>query len=366
MLAMSENHTVDILLAVHNGQHYLAATLDSLCRQTMKAWRMIVIDDASADATPEILQCFAASDSRIEVHRNERQLRLPASLNRGLRLCRAPLIARADADDVYEPERLEKQVAFMKANPDVGLLGSACRHIDSDDKVIGATSHPCSDELIRFSLPFGCAFVHPSVMFRREVVEQAGGYYEELWTGQDYDLWSRMMPITKMRNLPDCLLRYRVHTASITQSPERAKQHDTLKLPIHRRMLEGYLGRNLDEVETRALVQCVSPSRVLDEEEFRQCVDLCTEYLTRCEAKEPEPVISFFRKQLAEGFLAQAGFQPVGSESVARQLFRSASEFDSCSLRTARAFRLWLRLHAPKEIVRRFRRSRENQCAEPS
>lgn len=353
-----DTNNVDILMAVRNGETHLPQAVDSLCQQSFRYWRLVAVDDSSTDATPAILASFARRDARIEVYRNDTQMRLPASLNHGLRLCRAPLIARADADDVYEPDRLAKQVAFMRAHPDVGILGSASVNIDATDKVIGATAHPCEDELIRFSLPFGCTFVHPSVVFRREIVERLGGYDEALWTGQDYDLWARMLPLTKMHNLSEPLLRYRVHSQSMTQSTERKQQHDKLKLPVHRRLMEAYLGHQLDDRDVGILVECVGPSRVLGIDAIERGLELCREYWARCRERESRAVSNYFERKLAVGLLAQAGFQPPGAERLARRLLAAAREFDTRCLRAPSAVRLRLRLLAPQWLTRCLRARR--------
>lgn len=348
---------VDVLLAVYNGADYLHECIVSIQEQTFQDWHLVIVDDASSDNTSNILQQFALGDQRIKIVRNEVNLRLPASLNKGLRYCKSSLVARADADDVFHPERLERQFNYMEAHPEVGLLGTACNHIDSNGVVMGATSHPQQDAMIRFALPFGCTFVHPSVMMRSDLVKQVGGYDESMWTGQDYRLWADLSKITQMQNLPERLMDYRVHPLAITQSPERARQHDQLKLPIHTELLSSYLGRALSEHDAHCLVQLVAPSKLLDSDGVAHGIPLALEYLTVSRRLETAAITSAFTKQLAQGFLAQAGFQRSEHRELSRHLITTAIKvYPACSL-WRRTLALSARTIVPAAIVNRLRSS---------
>ncbi len=121
---------VSVLLAVRDGERHLSEALDSLLAQSMRDFELIVVDDGSTDRTGAILAGTAARDDRLRLLRNDVNAGLPRALNRGLEVARAPLLARADADDVYRSDRLARQFAHMMANPQIGVLSSGYNRID--------------------------------------------------------------------------------------------------------------------------------------------------------------------------------------------------------------------------------------------
>jgi len=216
-MGTSTNSTASISVVVpaHNEERFLDEALASLARQSHGNIEIIVVDNGSTDRTPEIVQAWTQRDARFRAWRLERAS-LHESLRQGFALARSDLIARLDADDIAEPNRLERQYGYLLANPQLGVLGSAATLIDAKGKTIGQTTPCLGDEAIRQRLPQECPFVHSSVMMRRGAYERVGGYRARLNLAEDYDLWLRMSPTTRMANLPDPLIRYRVHKDSIT------------------------------------------------------------------------------------------------------------------------------------------------------
>jgi glycosyltransferase involved in cell wall biosynthesis len=211
---MSLVPAVTVLMAVHNGERHLRESIESVFAQTFADFELLVVDDGSTDATPEILSGYA--DPRLRVVRNELNLGLTRSLNRGLAESRGRYVARQDADDVSAPERLKRQVTFLDANVDVRLLASSHVRIREDGSVIAVRSAPTDATAIRWRLLFLNAFAHSSVMFRREDDQALGGFSEEFAFAQDYDLWSRLAFTGAVAALPDPLVRYRAADDSMT------------------------------------------------------------------------------------------------------------------------------------------------------
>jgi hypothetical protein len=120
-----------------------------------------------------------------------------------------------DADDIALLDRLDRQLCYLWENPQVGLLGGAFDLIDTSGHKLYTASWPLHDQEIREALLEGCAFLHPSIVMRKEFFEAAGGY-REIPCAEDYDLWLRMSEITRVANLPDILLKYRVHTGQVS------------------------------------------------------------------------------------------------------------------------------------------------------
>ncbi len=194
--------SVSVVMAVRDGDRFLEKAVRSILSQSLRNYELIIVDDGSEDRTSEILDRFG--DTRLKIVTQPGR-GLAAALNRGVSLARASLVARMDADDVAMPARLEKQLNFMEANPEVGLLGTATTLIDEEGNVLGNWSAPDSDRRIKKALIRANQFAHPTVMFRKTLFEAAGGY-TDMPFAQDYDLWLRMASLCKMANLVEPLL----------------------------------------------------------------------------------------------------------------------------------------------------------------
>ena len=204
---------VSVLMGVRDSARWLGAALESVWAQTAGDLELIVVDDGSTDATPDLLA--SVRDPRLRV---ERQLPagLAPALNRALGLARAPLVARLDGDDVSLPQRLSRQCDFLATHPEVGLLGTAAREVDEAGREAGVVRPPEDDRAIRRALIRRNPFVHSSVMMRRALVEQVGGYDVSFTVAQDYDLWLRLSGITRMANLGEPLVIRRLVPGRVT------------------------------------------------------------------------------------------------------------------------------------------------------
>ena len=216
-------------MPVRDAAPYVADALAGVRAQTFGDFELIVVDDASTDGSRAILA--RCDDPRLVVVHNDRHLGLTASLNRGLARARADLVARHDADDRSHPDRLALQVAVMRARPELALLGSRGRLIDERGRVAGIFDRPVDPHGIRWYQMFDNAFAHGSVMFRRAVVVDAlGGYDESFAWAQDWELWGRVLRRHEAANLPDRLLDYRTHAASVTvRSREPARDREYVR-----------------------------------------------------------------------------------------------------------------------------------------
>ena len=199
---------VTVLMPVYNGEKYLEEAVESILSQTFRDFEFIIIDGGSTDGTPAILARYQQTDDRIRVYYQENQ-KLVASLNMGCQLARAEYIARMDADDVSLPKRLAREVNYLETHPEIGVLGTWMELINENSVPQNKVRVPTSPWLIGWSLIFANCMVHSSVMMRRDIVEQLGFYRPEALQAEDYDLWARASPITKLANIPEVLLRYR-------------------------------------------------------------------------------------------------------------------------------------------------------------
>src|SRR5215813_11586080 len=146
---MTRAPAVSVLMSARDAAPYVRGAVESVLAQTAGDLELIVIDDGSSDATPEILASFG--DSRLRVERRA-GAGLTRALNRALDLARAPLVARLDADDVALPERLGRQRQYLDAHPDVGLLGTWARELDPAGREVAILRPPVDDAAIRRAL----------------------------------------------------------------------------------------------------------------------------------------------------------------------------------------------------------------------
>ena len=207
---------VTVLVAVRDGEAYLRTALASILGQTVSDLELVVVDDASTDATPELLE--AEADARLRVIRNEEQLGLAGSLNRGLDETRGTYVARLDADDVAMPRRLERQLARIRMSPRVGVVGSAVLELDASGRVGPLHAMPAGAAAVRWAALFSSPFLHPTVLVEREVLDRNALRYDASFEeSEDHELWSRVLDVSEGDNLPDALVLYRVHSHQASQ-----------------------------------------------------------------------------------------------------------------------------------------------------
>ena len=204
---------VSVLMSVRDGMPWVRDAVTSVLAQTAADLELVVIDDGSTDDTPGVLAAFR--DPRLRVERRA-GAGLTRSLVRALELARAPLVARLDADDVALPDRLERQRRVLDDHPEIGLLGTGAREIDVEGREIRVVRPPVDDESIRRALIRANPFVHSSVMLRRAVLDQVGGYDVSFPVAQDYDLWMRLASITRLANLAEPLVIRRLAAGRVS------------------------------------------------------------------------------------------------------------------------------------------------------
>lgn len=207
---------VSVVMSVCNGERFLSEAIESILCQSFNDFEFIIINDGSTDDTASFLDLYVKRDARIRVfsHRNKG---LTYSLNLGCELAQGVLIARMDADDVAVKDRLLWQVRFMDANPDVGVLGGAYDLIDTNGKKLCGAKLPVEDRDIRLALLDSTAFLHPAVLMRKAALDLVGGYREVPYV-EDYDLWLRLSEHVQLANLPQVLLKYRIHPGQVSVS----------------------------------------------------------------------------------------------------------------------------------------------------
>lgn len=200
---------ITIIMSAFNEEKCIARSINSIIKQSFTDWELIIIDDGSTDRTFDICNHFAALDPRISVFRNETNLGLSESLNRAYKKSKSSLIARADADDVNLPDRLDKQYMFMKSRNDIDVLGTGAFLCDSMGNRLGSSFRPLVHaDIVNVNI-INTEFFHPSVIIRKSFFEKVGLYDVSFRRSQDKELWLRGLNYgCQYANLNEPLIEY--------------------------------------------------------------------------------------------------------------------------------------------------------------
>lgn len=234
---MSGDQTIpslSVVIPTYNAARYVEEAVSSVLAQSFTDFELLLIDDGSTDGTTQLLEQFV-SDPRVRLLRNERNLGLIATLHRAYAECQAQIIARMDADDICAPDRFGQQIAFLRANPEIAIVGGAIRFFGN--VAPNVFTFPTSHADIHCAMLFYCPLAHPALMFRRNLVDQGVMRYDEAFRhAEDYHLWSRLLLRVKAANLPEVVLDYRLHTQQVS-SNSSDKQYTASKR-VRARMLQ--------------------------------------------------------------------------------------------------------------------------------
>jgi glycosyltransferase involved in cell wall biosynthesis len=204
---------VSVILPVYNAAKYLWEAIQSIARQTFEDFEIICVDDGSTDESPAILQSF--SDDRIRIFKQENR-GVVGALNAGLEQARGDIIARMDADDIAFPERFKTQYDYLSAHPNIAVAGSFYQVLRADGRLGDVVEMPCSSAWVRRRLMMITPLPHPTVMYRRKVIERIGPYPDCLHV-EDYLFWMSASRHFAFANLPQPLLGYRFHEGNVSR-----------------------------------------------------------------------------------------------------------------------------------------------------
>lgn len=190
-------------MPVYNAGPFLDAAVDSILKQSFSDFEFIIVNDGSTDSSYDLLKKY--SDSRIRLFSQDNQ-GLVSTLNELLRLSGGQYIARMDPDDISHPDRLLHQINYLEANPEIGFIGSWVNIVNVDGKLTSQALYPVYDQFIREQALLNCPFAHGSVMLRSSIPIKYNSTYPH---AEDFDLWYRLLKVTKAYNLPEFLYSWR-------------------------------------------------------------------------------------------------------------------------------------------------------------
>ncbi len=218
-----ETPRVSVVMAVHNGERFVDDAIASILGQTYDDFELVVVDDGSTDATHRIVESLAAADERIRVH-TQQNVGYAETLNVGWRLARGEYIAVLDADDLAEPGRLARHVAYLDDHPEVGVVGGSLLLVTDDGRPFYVAVYPASAAEVAEALKTQCALGHTATLMRRSILEELGGYRSGVPQAEDYDLWLRVSEHYPIVNLPDIVGRYRIHDTNASHGIRRSAE----------------------------------------------------------------------------------------------------------------------------------------------
>jgi glycosyltransferase involved in cell wall biosynthesis len=203
--------SISIIIPVYNvNTVLLSKSFESITNQTFKNFEAIIIDDSTNILTSQHCKEYCNLDNRFRYIRPSEKLGLVNALNLGIKTCKFDLVARFDSDDICIVDRLEKQISFMKNNQDIDVLGGNIEVINSDDVYLYTREYPTNHLEIARSMHITCPIAHPTVLYKKEVIERNGYYNSDFKFAEDIDLWLRLLSAgVKFANLNIPLIKYR-------------------------------------------------------------------------------------------------------------------------------------------------------------
>lgn len=228
---------VSIIMSVHNGMPYLKEAVESILDQSFIDFEFIILDDFSADGSLRYLTSL--KDRRIIRITNEENLGLAVSLNKSLKVAKGNYIARMDADDISQKNRLKEQINFLEKNPRISICGTWAEIIDEKGKIIGEKKYPTNSNDIKKALSFYNPIIHPSLMARKEVISELKGYDADFDYAEDYDLLMRARKKFKMANLSKKLIKWRIWEERRSRANMTKMDKVELKIKISTLFREG-------------------------------------------------------------------------------------------------------------------------------
>lgn len=222
---------VSVIMPAYNSEKYISEAIESILNQTFTDFEFIILNDGSTDNTQKIVKEYAKKDKRIKFIDNKKNKGLVSVLNQGIDLAQGEYIARMDSDDISLPTRFEKQIEYMDKHPECGILGTWYKVFGKKEEEV---KHPLNIKIL--DLMDSCYIGHPTVFIRKSVLDKYNfKYNKEYNCCEDYELWSCLVFVTEIHNLPEILLKYRWHGNNI--SVEHAKKQGELTKNVKKNIL---------------------------------------------------------------------------------------------------------------------------------
>lgn len=228
-------------MPAYNAGDFLRSSINSILNQTYKNFEFIIVNDASNDETSKILNSYKKIDKRIKIITNKINLGVSRSANIAINEARGQFIARMDADDIAISTRIEKQVNFLVGNKNVVAVGGQCELIDKDDLKIGEKLFPTDFELIKSMIFVNVPLQQPTLMVNKKLLPKNFVWYDnDFSSAEELELIFKLFEIGQVKNLPDFILKYRMHDHNTSLINPKKTFYLTLKTRIKGITKYGY------------------------------------------------------------------------------------------------------------------------------
>lgn len=234
---------VSVLMPIYKtNEVYLRAAIESILSQTFTDFEFLILDDCPDESREKIISSY--SDERIKYTKNSCNLGISASRNKLIDMAQGEYLAVFDHDDISLPERFAKEVAYLDANPQCGVVSCAFKKLIENTVNI----NPENNEQITRKMFISCALLHPAAMIRKSVLDSLNLRYEEKFSpAEDYALWCRMIDKTEFHNLPEVLFYYRDHAQNTTHNQLQKMQDRTCFIQAFARINNAALWKGIEQ-----------------------------------------------------------------------------------------------------------------------
>ena len=260
-----------VLMPVYNAEKFLKEAIDSVLSQTFKDFEFLIIDDGSTDRSVPIINSY--KDKRIRFFRNSKNIGITETLNKGIMLADAKLIARMDSDDICHLDRLQKQYDFILANPDGALYTCWANEVDEDLNFLNVSYY--NPNHFYHSLTFSCWIYHPTMIFRKDAVISIGKY--TMPYSEDFELAWQLSRKYKIYHLPEILLEYRNSSQSLWQVTKKTEYKNSFINQVRRNIIyyiENSSEISLDDYKLEILSYYYDSSRRFNVQEILSALKL--------------------------------------------------------------------------------------------
>jgi len=263
---------VSVLMPAYNCENFIGESIQAVLDQTFNDFEFIIINDGSTDRTKEKILSF--QDPRIRFFEKERNSGIVKTLNKGLALAKGKYILRTDADDISLSGMIAELVGFMEAHPDHIICGGNMKLIGGD-KIF---TYPSNNEELKVYALNSCPFSHSTVIFKKQVIDDNSLQYDEaIKDGEDYGLWSVLLPLGKFHNLENVTLLYRESPGQVTSQKIYSQTHIAAREKIFAIHASKYF--KLEEEDIQRYVRFTMNKEITSLEELEKIGSLCRQIL---------------------------------------------------------------------------------------
>lgn len=268
---------ISIVLPVHNGEKYISQAIESVLQQSYENWELIIVNDCSIDGTSRIINDYEKKDTRIRVYNNDKNLKLPATLNVGFSYAKGDYFTWTSDDNILLPQFLEVLNRYLNDNEQVDFVYSDYIGIDSEGNELGVR-HMLEPENMIYKNSVGASF-----LYRRKIYDEIGGYSPEWFLVEDYEYWLRVYKQYRMMHVEDILYQYRFHDQSLSKTRLESIIQQTFKMKLYHL---PYIAQKIVNKEKRYLYFDEIVKALGTEETLRKCLELDSEYLSHYKVYE--------------------------------------------------------------------------------